>query len=318
MYARIRRAHALLSRMGCRLYVLYVWRCEFDQAVTASTFDLTCYHIDDDYSFSDSDQPVTDREARLLASVGQVFVHSPGLLQKHGHMNPHVAFVPNGVDYQAYSRPVPIPVDLARIPAPRIGYTGFIKKQLDWPLLMALVQDHPEWSFVFVGPRSTHREIEEPIRMLQQRPNVHFLGPKPPTELPAYAQHFSVCIMPYRHTAYTGYIYPLKLHEYLATGQPVVGTSIRSLREFAHVVRLADEPKDWSAALRQSLHVSANNVAQRAARQEVARRHDWDALVERIAQTMLGRLETKLPGRSFSTDMALASEQGIRSQGTAG
>jgi hypothetical protein len=40
----------------------------------------------------------------------------------------------------------------------------------------------------------------------------------------------------------------MKLHEYLATGRPVVGMPIRSLQVFDDVVTLARTPAEWSAA----------------------------------------------------------------------
>jgi len=139
---------------------------------------------------------------------------------------------------------------LARIPRPRIGYTGYIKKQLDWQLLRHLTAQHPKWHFVFVGPKSPHPEISTILEEVAGRPNVHFLGAKTTQELAAYPQHFDVCIMPYRVNDYTKYIYPLKLHEYLASGRPVVATPIRSLEEYCNVLTLAAAPNNGRSGSR--------------------------------------------------------------------
>jgi glycosyltransferase involved in cell wall biosynthesis len=259
-------------------------------AIDCIPCDLSCYHIDDEYTFSVVDVPVPEREARLIARVDQVFIHSPALLEKKGKINPHVSFAPNGVDFCSYARPVPEPADIAGIPHPRIGYSGHIKKQLDWPLLLDLTARHPDWSFVFVGAPNNHPEIAAYIEQLSQRPNVRFLGSKTVQELAAYPQHFDVCIMPYRRDDYTKYIYPLKLHEYLASGRPVVGTPIESLEPFRDVVRLAENTSQWSTAIAESLCSPANTDEQRGARQTLARRHDWEILVRRIADTMASRL----------------------------
>ncbi|MCI0591185.1 MAG: hypothetical protein L0Y67_06235 [Gammaproteobacteria bacterium] len=42
------------------------------------------------------------------------------------------------------------------------------------------------------------------------------------------------------------YIYPLKLHEYLAAGRPVVSASIQTLLDFKHVVSLAGSVDEWN------------------------------------------------------------------------
>jgi len=289
--ARVRRARKLLLRRGCRKIVLYVWRPQFGAALDAVPVDLSCYHIDDEYSFSQFETPPDPMELELMARVNQVFIHSPGLWERKGDINPNTIFSPNGVDYDAYSKAVPDPVDLSSIPHPRIGYTGWIKRQLDWPLLVRLTQARPEWSFVFIGPQSPHAEILPIIERLSQQSNVHFLGAKSVPELSAYPQHFDVCIMPYdQHSDSAKYIYPLKLHEYLASGSPVVGTRIRSLESFSHVVSLAETPEEWSAAIARELEATAASAERRAIRQATAKEHDWNTLVDRIARTMAGHL----------------------------
>jgi glycosyltransferase involved in cell wall biosynthesis len=287
---RLEAARQVLLKRGCKKTVLYLWRPEFAAALDLLPFDLSCYHIDDEYSFSSVDRPLSNEERALITRVDQVFIHSPALLEKKGRINPHTAFAPNGVDFDAYSSPAPEPADLATIPHPRIGYSGHIKKQLDWPLLLDLTGRHPDWHFVFVGAPNAHPEITSYINELSRRSNVRFLGGKTATELAAYPQHFDVCIMPYRRDDYTKYIYPLKLHEYLASGRPVVGTPIASLEPFRETVRLPDGVDQWSLALRESLSQAANTGEARSARQLVAKQHDWDFLVQQIAEVMVQRL----------------------------
>jgi glycosyltransferase involved in cell wall biosynthesis len=249
-------------------------------------FDLSCYHIDDEYTFSPVEIPVPEPEAKLIADVDLVFIHSPALLEKKGKINPRTTFVPNGVDYEAHARPVAEPPDLVSIPRPRVGYCGHIKKQLDWPLLLELTLHNPKWSFVFVGAVNAHPEILPALQELSRRKNVFFLGSKTVQELATYPQHFDVCVMPYRIDDYTKYIYPLKLHEYLASGQPVVGTRIASLLRFGNVVSLVEDPQQWCVAIANSLNSTANTAEARRVRQLVARQHDWEILVLRIARTI--------------------------------
>jgi UDP-galactopyranose mutase len=271
-------------------------------ALDTLPFDLSCYHIDDEYSFSEIEQPLSEAESRILHRASQVFVHSPALLEKKGLINPHTTFVPNGVDYAAHAMKVDEPADLAAIPHPRIGYSGWLKSQLDWQLVHDLVEQHSKWSFVFVGAQhATHTDIIVPVRELAKRTNVYFLGPKSTKELAAYPQHFDVGIMPYRSTAYTKYIYPMKLHEYLASGIPIVGTRLRSLEAFEDVVALPTCREEWSTALGEALGPGAGRAATRTARQSVARRHDWDVLVRRIADIFAARL-----GHDLSTALPAA------------
>ena len=101
--------------------------------------------------------------------------------------------------------------------------------------------------------------------------------------------------MPYVLDGYTKYIYPLKLHEYLASGNPVVSSPIPSLQEFKEVVLLANGPQEWSGMLARALSSQENTSERRAARQEVAARYDWDLLVEKLARTLARRLGFAFP-----------------------
>jgi glycosyltransferase involved in cell wall biosynthesis len=287
---RLRRARHLLIRKGCQKLILYLWRHEFRQALVELPSDLSCYHIDDEYSFSPVELPLAETESNLLAEVDQVFIHSRGLLEKKGRINPNTMFIPNGVDYQAYAKDAPVPPDLASVPHPRIGYVGWLKKQLNWPLLVKLARENTQWSLVFIGGQRSHPEIIPVIKELSNLQNVYFLGMKSTEELPSYPQHLDVCIMPYKMDDYTKYIYPLKLHEYMAAGRPTVGARIRSLEEFSDVVTLADTYEEWQSALIEALSPESNAPQWRAARQKVARDHDWNNLVAKIAKTMVMRL----------------------------
>jgi hypothetical protein len=304
--SRLRLEHArnILTRAGCEAILLSLWRPEFADAIRHLPSCQSCYHIDDEYSFSEVEVPLGDQERTLIAQVDQVFVSSPGLRLKKGGINRHTAFIPNGVDYAAYAAIYPEPADLATIPRPRIGYCGVLKLQLDWPLLLRLTQLRPNWSFVFVGP------IQDPgtkraVQQLAAQPNVHLLGCKPAYELPPYPQHFDVCVMPYRVTDYTRYIYPLKLHEYLATGRPVVGVPIPSLECFADVMTLARDAEGWIVALDEALTAAANSPARQAARRAIARNHDWEGLVRHMARVLAKRL-----GPSYVRRLEVALELG--------
>lgn len=290
---RVEGARRRLLRAGCTKIVLYIWRPDFAPALATVQHDLSCYHIDDEYTFSTSDEPIAKTELELLQQVDQVILQSPGLLEKKGHINPCSHFVPNGVDFAAHAERAPEPADLRDIARPRIGYTGWLKRQLDWGLLETLAKRHSEWSFVFVGSRNP--EIAARVEEFGRLPNVHLLGGKSSAELARYPQHFDVCLMPYNDDGYTRYINPLKLYEYLASGTPTVGTPIRSLEPFRSVVELARGSDEWSAAIERTLRNPSEE--RRLDRQAVAREYDWGILVQRIAQHMADAMEPEIAER---------------------
>ena len=296
--ARVKRGLRQLASSGCRKLVLYLWHPQYERAIGVGLQDLSLYHIDDEYSFAPDPPPLDATELRLIREVDNVFVHSPQLMERKGWINPNTTFMPNGVDYRLYSTPVAEPNDIKNIPHPRIGYTGNIKTQLDWQLLKELAIRHGDWSFVFVGPRlfltTQDRALLDEMARLK---NVHLLGGKTVKGLAAYPQHFDVCIMPYVINGYTQNIYPLKLHEYLASGRPVVGSPIRTLKDFSQVIALPTTVDEWSNALSHSLLNSALAAEVVAARQALARQHDWNEIAFRIANIICERINPGLEAR---------------------
>ena len=287
---RLRQAFRRLRNKGCKRFILYLWRPEFWHALDDVPVDLSCYHMVDEYTFSDVEVPIQEDERKMLSRSGQVVIHSTELLRKKGHLNPNTCFIPNGVDFSAYSSSHPEPDDLNNIPHPRVGYAGVIKKQLNLPLLLELATVHRNLSFVYVGPVGNALDFGATIDAMKRLPNTYFLGRKRVGELPAYTQNFDVCTLCYVLNDYTKYISPLKLHEYLASGKPVVGTPIPALKEFSSVIDFAKTKQEWSSALTRSLSPDAMRPDRVAERQSIARQHDWNVLVGRLAHVLCQRL----------------------------
>lgn len=296
-WRRLQRARSLLAHKGCSQFVLYLWRSEFATALTRIKADVACYHIDDEYSFSDTDVPVSPAETDLIRRVDRVFVHSSQLMAKKGSLNSRTRLIPNGVEYATFSCSLGIPLDLAAIPTPRVGYVGFLKKQLDLALLLDLATKKPEWSFVLIGPIGPLGTKQELFANLCSRPNVYYLGARAPDALAAYMQHMDVQILPYELTDYTRFIYPLKLHEYLAAGRPVVGAPLPVLDQFNNVVEIVSSRDEWIDAIGRCLD-ETGDVSKRKRRQSVAQAHDWSTIVADIAEEIMGSFGVRLARQS--------------------
>lgn len=279
---RVVRAEQWLRRRGCDRIELEIWRPELAVALDWVRFTTSTYHIDDEYSWSETPQPLSALERSVIERVDRVFVTSPALLETKGGINPQTIFSPNGVDFARFSAPRAEPADLAAVPHPRIGFAGVLRRGLDWELLTALAKRRPDWSLVFVGGvREGHATDLAPIEAIRHLPNVHLLGEKNADDLPAYVQHFDVAALAYRRLAYLDAINPLKLYEALATGIPVVGAKIPALEALRPVVSTASGIDEWERAVRSALETTHSDT-RRAERQALARKHDWDAIATAI------------------------------------
>jgi glycosyltransferase involved in cell wall biosynthesis len=290
---RVMRAERWLRQQGCRHIEVEIWRPELGVALDWVSHATSTYHIDDEYSWSDTPQPMSAVERSLIARVDRVFVTSPRLMETKGGINPRTIYSPNGVDFDAFASEQPQPHDLAGIPHPRVGFIGVLHRGIDWDLLAELATRHAAWSFVIVGGvREGHESELGALRAMARLPNVHLLGERPSEALPAYVQHVDVSLLPYRRLAYMEAINPLKLYEALASGTPVVGAHIPAIDALTPIVSTSAGADEWGDAIADSLTSDARSPSRRAERQSVARQHDWNAIAAAIGDEVAAALQS--------------------------
>jgi glycosyltransferase involved in cell wall biosynthesis len=157
-----------------------------------------------------------------------VVVCSPALAASRGATR-EVTLVPNGVDSEHFQRPQPRPLDLP--PAPTAVYLGTLHdSRLDVDLVIELAQSLREVAVVLVGPDALPPATR---RRLHAEPNIHALGSRRYTDVPAYLQHADVVIMPHLVTPFTDSLDPIKAYECLAVNTPTVATPVAGFRELS-------------------------------------------------------------------------------------
>ena len=194
---------------------------------------LVLYDCMDELSaFLGASPQLIEQEQRLLNRADVVFTGGYSLYEAKQKRHPNVYAFPSCIDYDHFvkARSCPSgagfddPADQASIPGPRIGYSGVVDERLDLVLLNELAQQRPDWQFILLGPI-----VKIDPATLPKGPNLHFLGMKNYTELPAYFSNWQVAMMPFAINEATRFISPTKTPEYLAAGLPVVSTPIRDV-----------------------------------------------------------------------------------------
>jgi glycosyltransferase involved in cell wall biosynthesis len=294
---RKRQLRRTLARLGMERPILWIFRYDLGEMIGQLDEKLVIYHAVDEYSayaLTDDEnaaahrQRIREIERDILRRADLAFVTSATLLENKRPYNPNIYYVPNGVDYEHFAaQSQGLPADVADIPGPRIGYVGSINEKIDLNLLAAIARQRPDWQLLMVGP--TLFKQPDAIAPLQALPNVHFLGRKQVTELPAYMQACDVCLMPYAHNAWTENINPLKLYEYLATGRPIVATDIPAVQDFQEVLHIADNEDAFIRAIEQALTESTPEAIAR--RQRIARQNTWEQRVETLSSIITGALD---------------------------
>jgi glycosyltransferase involved in cell wall biosynthesis len=274
---------------------------------------LVVYYITDQYSAMPEvySEYIEDLEQTLLAESDLIFVTSRELLkEKNGRKSP-ARLLPHGVDfnhfYSAVETPARIPPELEHLPRPLLGFYGTLAPWVDAELLKHVSQAFPQASIVLIGPVW----IDFPIP--RDLPNVHWLGPRSYLDLPAYAKHFDVGLIPFRQNTLTAYVNPLKFLEYLALGLPVVSTPLPDLTGFADVVSIAATADEFVHQVKEALNDNAPE--RRLQRFAVAAGESWDARVNVIEQHVEAALR-KQPGmRETQTSSDVTLKLTVPSEG---
>ena len=92
--------------------------------------------------------------------------------------------------------------------------------------------------------------------------------------------------MPFRQTALTRSVNPIKLREYAAAGLPVVSTDLPEVRRCADIATCATDLPSWLAAIDVAIH-NGSDTTQRRAQSERVRSQDWSAVTRRMAELVL-------------------------------
>jgi glycosyltransferase involved in cell wall biosynthesis len=238
------------------------------------------------------------RERELLAVADVVFAGGPKMWKAKRALNPNCFCFGCGVDEKHFAgareESLPLPHDVADLPRPIFGYIGVVDERIHYDLLAQLAKA-TRGSVVVVGPSTKVDRATFP-----QRDNLHWLGGRDYTELPAYAKAFDVCLMPFAMNEATRFINPTKALEYMATARPVVSTPVEDVvAQFSDIVTIASEPSTFIRA--------CERVAARPPRARIqrglarVRRNSWESIVAQLEEHIADALASK---RALSVNAA--------------
>ncbi len=245
----------------------------------------TVYDCMDELSaFVGADPMLPVRERELMARADLVFTGGYSLYEAKRHQHGDAHPFPSGVDTAHFAPArgsLADPADQAAIPHPRLGFYGVIDERLDQDLLAAVADLRPDLHFVLVGP-----VVKVDPARLPRRPNLHYLGAKSYTELPAYVANWDAALMPFAINAATRFISPTKTPEYLAAGRPVVSTPIADVvRQYGKMraVSIAATPAAFAEAVDAALRLARTPAAWRPEADAVLADMSWDRTWSRMA-----------------------------------
>jgi teichuronic acid biosynthesis glycosyltransferase TuaH len=191
------------------------------------------------------------------------------------------------------------------LPQPIAGYLGHLSSRVDLRHLEAVAsRGHSLLLVGAVAPGPTSGSL----RSLLERPNVAWVGPRPPEAVPSYLRLIDVGLLPYADTPFNHVSFPGQLLDHLAAGRPVVATPVDAVRwlEERHVARrgrkagsrpsavptltsddlaVVVDPERFADRV-EKLFVAGRDQAAVDRRRAVARDHSWARRVTELAQAL--------------------------------
>ena len=219
-----------------------------------------------------------EMEEKLLDECDLILATAEELCLKKERKNKKPILLPHGVDFYHFrsgGKGYNTPKELMGISKPIIGFFGAISAWLDFNLIIEIATECPDWSFVFIGP------VDTDIKRLVKFSNIHFIGKVAYEKLPVYAAAFDLAIVPFLINELTISVNPLKILEYLACGLPVVTTNLPETRKFSDVIYIANDYNEFLKNIKCAL--CENSYESRSKRIEVAKRHSWGNVAERLS-----------------------------------
>jgi glycosyltransferase involved in cell wall biosynthesis len=274
-----------LKRYGRGEAVVWTYHPYIDEALEGLSPGRLVYHcVDDIAAIPGVDgKSFSQAESRLLSRADCVFATSRRL-QEHcaATAGPRAIYERNVADIEHFAAARLLqgePQDLRGIPHPRIAYIGVLADyKLDLELIEGCMIARPDWQWIFIGDEP-EGNADCGIARLKRMPNAHFLGYKSYAELPGYLAAIDVAALPVLVHGYMASVFPMKLYEYLASGKPVLATSLAALEDVRDMIHIASGVAQWLEAME---FLAANPPKPIAIRDPRLAEYSWDARLDRM------------------------------------
>ena len=243
--------------------------------------------------FKGAPKEMIRRERELLAISDVVFAGGPKIGRDKIKYNANTHSYGCGVDIKhfgkARAKSTKVPDDVANLPGPVFGFFGVVDERMDYALVAALADAHPEGSVVIVGPMTKVDPATIP-----QRPNLHWLGGRDYQQLPNYVKKFDVCLMPFALNEATEYINPTKALEYMATERPIVSTPVEDVvLQFSGVVKISKNSEEFVRLCTEAAHSPDQTCIKRG--KALSEQNSWESIVEAMEGHIADALASKVP-----------------------
>lgn len=201
-----------------------------------------------------------------------------------------IAVLPDAVDLRLFRRPTALPLNPLAGSRPAVVYAGHLYDYKGIPTILEAARRLPNVQFHLVG--GWPEDIQRQRKLADEigASNIVFHGSQMHSEVPRFLWHADVLLLPpsARHPS-AAWTSPVKLGEYLASGTPVVATSIPALRDWLTDEEVFFVPPDDDKALADGIAAVLDNPRMAAIRVAAALSRAEALSYERRAAEILHR-----------------------------
>jgi len=276
---------SVCKRLGFESPILWLENARAADAIGWFEPKLIVYHVSDLFAndrYMSNRQRQQAREARISEASDLLICVSRELYNLKRAQRDNVHYVPHGVDFDLFREAAELktpPAEIASVPKPIAGYFGTMSSSNDIEMMTYCARNLPHVSFVFAG-QITGGDYSE----LGSLPNVHLLGRLPYGKIPHLCASFDVCMLQWRMTEWIRNCNPLKMLEYMASGNAIVSVEINEAKQYSDVLSIATSKEEFCKAIAWELR--NDTEVRRNRRIEIASQHSWANHVERISHLM--------------------------------
>ncbi len=221
---------------------------------------------------------VAKKHQRLISQADIIFITSFEFRDSIPEEK-KVTFLPNAYDHNLFDpkKEYQPPQNIKGIKNPIVGFLGAVERWVDLVLVKEVAQKHPEWSFVFVGPK--RREI-----LSYQLNNIYFLGEQKREDLPSYLYFFDLAIIPFLKNDFTDKLNPVKFFEYLAMEKPVIARRTKELEKYKDYCFLYETKEEFEDLLEKVMGKKISSDEQKI--KDFISHQTWEGRIKRVKEIL--------------------------------
>ncbi len=197
------------------------------------------------------------QSADLLVGTAKPLVAQLEDYCRHLNIQREIAYLPNAVDDELFSPLLNYekPADLVSGKKTLLYYGSLWGEWFDWTIICDLAKKHPAYSINLIGD---HHAVSIDRKLLPK--NIHFLGPKRQSELPAYLKYTDYALIPFTPGKISDYVSPLKIFEYIAMYKRVLCTTLPDVEGYPNTY-CGNTGDEWAAFIQQDTPVDVEAAA---------------------------------------------------------